>query len=1184
MIDIETIGVEFKTDGLKAGQRELDKTTQAANRTADAADNLSRGTQRNSALASSWGIALKEVAANARLMAAATAGIAASMTLMNVARVQREFDVLNASLVTVTGGSVNARLEFAWLKEFAATTPYGLNEVTQGFVKMKALGLDPSRAALTSYGNTASAMGKSLNQMVEAVADAATGEFERLKEFGIKAKQQGDQVSLTFQGVTKTIGNNAAEITQYLQSIGNNEFGGAMAERAKTLDGLLSNLGDTWDELYRTVSTKGVGSIMYDSVTLTNAAVGDAISILNALNSATSASTRETGALKAAQEALAVVFETIAVLGVNVKYTITAIGTEIGGIAAQLVALASLDFKGFSAIGQAMRDDAEAARREVEATTARILGARRLAEIAQSGVGMDEPRFARLLNATNAQAVAIEGVAKASKEAMKAADEYQKLMDRIYGKHAGTDPDFVRNLLLIESQGKKTGKTLEQIRKEQQLYIAQQPYMIEAEKARIEIAEQANRAWDEYFDLQEKARLRLENGLRSGREIVEQLEFEAKALRMTNTEREIAIRLRQLEAAGLKVGSREYEIMAERIRSAVVGRDLVQASIDAQNAIREGWAKTSDQMGQSFINALMQGGQSVKEYLEGLFRAMVLQPVLAPVGSVMSGLVGSVMPGGNAMAGTGGGAGNLLSGLGSIGNLASSISSFGAGIMSGISEAALGASFVGPSASLAAGATGAGASVGSALSAIPGWGWAAAGVMALLGSGFGKTPGEQHTGGFFSSSGASGMDAALGITNGQAGWARDLIKRANPEIDAMVKNTVGSVIESTTAQAKALGMDIAVGIDAGFAANTNGKGKNKNAFGYFDVTINGETVAEYVNRTLGEDVTKATAQWTSDMTDAVAEWVLGGKDLIKSGETAGQALARLSTNLTSVNSTFDVLGYKMFDASVGGAALASSLVDAFGSLERFTELTGQFYQSYYSDSERFATSQRLLRDQFAALNMAMPDSTAGFRAMVESAQAAGNNALLSNLLELGPAFYAVANAVEDVFNSISATTAQSVRDIEMSILGDAEKYQYLDREIEGLITKLSAATLPAEIQATFEKINQGTLAAWNLLNADQQKGAAASYIDRLYEAEAIAQSRLSVTGNQATTEEAQAKAVQDMRAVVEDMRKIRDSEMETATMNRRTAELNLQAAQTTKTIQLVNQYGQAISSSEVVYS
>ena len=185
-----------------------------------------------------------------KALGAAFAGFSAASFVTKLIDVQRQFDVLNSSLITVTGSSTKAAQEFAWIKQFAATTPYQLNEVTSAFVKIKALGLDASQKALTSYGNTASAMGKGLNQMVEAVADAATGEFERLKEFGIKAKKEGDQVSLTFQGVTKTIGSNAAEITKYLQDIGNNEFGSAMTTRAATLDGTISNLADSWDALY----------------------------------------------------------------------------------------------------------------------------------------------------------------------------------------------------------------------------------------------------------------------------------------------------------------------------------------------------------------------------------------------------------------------------------------------------------------------------------------------------------------------------------------------------------------------------------------------------------------------------------------------------------------------------------------------------------------------------------------------------------------------------------------------------------------------------------------------------------------------------------------------------------------------------------------------------------------------
>lgn len=159
-----------------------------------------------------------------------------------------EFENLRASLTTVTGSLENAEAAFARIKQFAATTPFSVQQATEAFVKLKALGLDPSEEALRSYGNTASAMGKSLSQMIEAVADATTGEFERLKEFGIKAKSEGDKVSFTFQGVTTTIGKNAAEIEEYLRRVGDVQFAGAMERQAKTIGGALSNMQDGFSQ------------------------------------------------------------------------------------------------------------------------------------------------------------------------------------------------------------------------------------------------------------------------------------------------------------------------------------------------------------------------------------------------------------------------------------------------------------------------------------------------------------------------------------------------------------------------------------------------------------------------------------------------------------------------------------------------------------------------------------------------------------------------------------------------------------------------------------------------------------------------------------------------------------------------------------------------------------------------
>lgn len=159
----------------------------------------------------------------------------------------RQFEKLRAGLVTATG-SVEG-MEQAWgaLMQYAMDTPYGIEQVTASFTKLINYGLTPSEEAMTSYGDTASAMSKSLDQMIEAVADAATGEFERLKEFGIKAKNNGDTITFTFRGVATTVKNSSKEIEQYLIDLGKTNFGGAMQRQMNTLDGSIANLSDTWE-------------------------------------------------------------------------------------------------------------------------------------------------------------------------------------------------------------------------------------------------------------------------------------------------------------------------------------------------------------------------------------------------------------------------------------------------------------------------------------------------------------------------------------------------------------------------------------------------------------------------------------------------------------------------------------------------------------------------------------------------------------------------------------------------------------------------------------------------------------------------------------------------------------------------------------------------------------------------
>lgn len=246
MTDTASLEIRVRSLEVESADRRLKSLENQGKRTERATDGLTR--------------------AFTRLVAPLTAAVSVSQGLEKIVGVTREFDVLNAGLLTATKSAEGAALAFEALEQFATDTPYGLQQATEGFTKLVNLGLTPSERALTSYGNTASAMGKSLNQMIEAVADASTMEFERLKEFGIKARQEADTVSFTFQGVTTTVGKNAAEIESYLMALGENQFAGAMATRMDSLDGAIANLEDSWDALFRSISSAGVGDAIEDSV------------------------------------------------------------------------------------------------------------------------------------------------------------------------------------------------------------------------------------------------------------------------------------------------------------------------------------------------------------------------------------------------------------------------------------------------------------------------------------------------------------------------------------------------------------------------------------------------------------------------------------------------------------------------------------------------------------------------------------------------------------------------------------------------------------------------------------------------------------------------------------------------------------------------------------------------------
>lgn len=170
---------------------------------------------------------------------------------------RKEFATYEAVLKNATGSTKAAASAMKMIQTLAADTPASVAEWTQAYIKLVNRGITPTKEELIQMGDIASSQGKDIDQFIEALLDAMTGENERLKEFGITAKKNGETTAFTFRGVTTEVQNTDQAIKNYILSLGNMQgVQGAMAIQMEELAGLESNLGDQMDALYNKIGKK----------------------------------------------------------------------------------------------------------------------------------------------------------------------------------------------------------------------------------------------------------------------------------------------------------------------------------------------------------------------------------------------------------------------------------------------------------------------------------------------------------------------------------------------------------------------------------------------------------------------------------------------------------------------------------------------------------------------------------------------------------------------------------------------------------------------------------------------------------------------------------------------------------------------------------------------------------------
>ncbi|WP_375445740.1 hypothetical protein [uncultured Fibrella sp.] len=161
-----------------------------------------------------------------------------------------KFERYEKVLTNALGSEKLAKQSLAAISQMAKNTVFTVDELTEGYVKLVNRGMRPSQKEMIAMTDLAASQGKKFDELVEAALDAQTGEFERLKEFGIRATKSGDSVTMSFKGMNQTVKNTPEAIQGAITKFGEmNGVAGQNATMMSTLEGQTSNLSDSFDAL-----------------------------------------------------------------------------------------------------------------------------------------------------------------------------------------------------------------------------------------------------------------------------------------------------------------------------------------------------------------------------------------------------------------------------------------------------------------------------------------------------------------------------------------------------------------------------------------------------------------------------------------------------------------------------------------------------------------------------------------------------------------------------------------------------------------------------------------------------------------------------------------------------------------------------------------------------------------------
>ena len=156
-----------------------------------------------------------------------------------------EIEKTQLSLENLFGSAEMGQGVMQELMQLATKMPGSVLDLLPAYRQLVLLGLSPSKDEMYALGEVSTLTGKKITDTAMAIQMAGGGTYKRLRSMGIEVKKNGDQLKMTYMGVSKTIGTSKKAIFDYMVELGKMPgVQGAMAKQMDTLAGQTQNASD----------------------------------------------------------------------------------------------------------------------------------------------------------------------------------------------------------------------------------------------------------------------------------------------------------------------------------------------------------------------------------------------------------------------------------------------------------------------------------------------------------------------------------------------------------------------------------------------------------------------------------------------------------------------------------------------------------------------------------------------------------------------------------------------------------------------------------------------------------------------------------------------------------------------------------------------------------------------------